>query len=127
MGHGGEPLIFTNAGSRTCTLQGYPGAAIMNGATVVLNSTRTLNGYIGDERQLSSAPLVTLAPGATASAMLEWAADSGQPCVSGGTGTLKVTPPNTTTTTSFGPMTAGSAGICSGFEIHPVVAGTLNG
>ena len=125
MGHHGDVLVFTNSSSRTCTLQGYPGAAIMSGSTVLLNATRALNGYIGDERQLSSAPLVTLAPGAVASAMLEWDVDNGQTCVAGGSGTLQITPPNTTVTTGLGSMTVGSEGVCSGFDIHPVVAGDL--
>lgn len=124
-GHDVVSLEFTNTGSSTCTLQGYPGAAITSGSTVILNATRTLNGYAGDERQLTSAPLVTLAPGAIASANLEWVVNNGEPCAPNGTGTLNVTPPNTTTTTNLRPMTAGTQGVCAGFEIHPVVAGTL--
>jgi hypothetical protein len=124
-GHHGLPVVFTNTSSQTCTLQGYPGAAIMNGSTTVLNATRTLNGFIGDERQLSSAPLVTLAPGGSASAMLEWVVDNGEPCGASGTGTLEVTPPNTTVTTGLLALTAGPSGICADFEIHPAVSGTL--
>jgi hypothetical protein len=124
-GHHGLPLVFKNTGSRTCTLQGYPGAAIMNGSATVLNATRTLNGFIGDERQLSSAPLITLAPGASASAMLEWVVDNGEKCAPNGTGTLEVTPPNTTATTKLGSLTAGTQGVCADFEIHPLVSGTL--
>ena len=119
------PLVFTNTGSKTCTMQGYPGAAVMKGSTTVLNATRSLNGYIGDERQLSSAPVVTLAPGATASAILEYVVDAGEACYKSGTGTLEVTPPNTTSTTSLISLTAGTSGICADFEIHPVVSGTL--
>ena len=127
MSHDAVPLVFTNTSSQTCTMQGYPGAAVMNGSTVVLNSTRSLNGYIGDERQLSSAPLITLAPGARASAMLEYVADAGETCYPNGSGTLEATPPNTTTTTSLMSMTTGTAGVCADFEIHPVVAGTFSG
>jgi len=127
MSHEGQPLVFTNTSSQTCTLQGYPGAAIMSGSTVVLNSTRALNGYIGDDgRQLSSAPLVTLAPGAKASAMLEWDANAGETCYPSGSGTLEATPPNTTTTTSLNSLTVGTDGICAGFEVHPIVAGTFS-
>ena len=126
MSHDAEPLVFTNTSSTTCTMQGYPGAAIMSGSTVVLNATRTLNGYIGDERQLSSAPLITLAPGATASAMLESLANAGETCYPTGSGTLEVTPPNTTATTSLTSMTVGTNGICADFQVHPVVAGTFN-
>lgn len=126
MSHDALPLVFTNVGSQSCTMQGYPGAAIMSGSTTVLNSTRSLNGYVGDERQLSSAPQVTLAPGATASAMLEWVVDAGETCYPSGSGKLEVTPPNTTATTSLISLTAGSSGVCASFEIHPVVSGTLS-
>ncbi|MBR7827695.1 DUF4232 domain-containing protein [Actinospica sp. MGRD01-02] len=126
MGHRVEALIFTNTSSQTCTLQGYPGAAIVSGSTVLLNATRTLNGYAGDERQLTSAPLVTLKPGAVASANIEWVIDNGETCAANGTGTLEATPPNTKTTTGLGSQTTGTQGICADFEVHPVVAGTLS-
>jgi len=126
MSHAGLALVFTNTSSQTCTLQGYPGAAIMNGSTVVLNATRSLNGYIGDERQLSSSPLVTLAPGGKASAILEYVMSAGETCYPSGSGTLEVTPPNTTSTTALTSMTAGTSGVCADFDIHPVVAGTFS-
>jgi Protein of unknown function (DUF4232) len=127
MSHDGIALVFTNTSSHACTMQGYPGAAIMKGSTVLVNATRTLNGYIGDERQLSSAPLVTLAPGFKASAMVESLANAGETCYPSGTGTLEVTPPNTTATVSLRTLTVGSGGVCAGFEVHPVVAGTFSG
>jgi hypothetical protein len=127
MSHDGIAVVFTNTSSHACTLQGYPGAAIMKGSTVLVNATRTLNGYIGDERQLSSAPLVTLAPGFKASAMVESLANAGETCYPNGTGTLEVTPPNTTATVSLRTLTVGSGGVCAGFEVHPVVAGTFSG
>jgi hypothetical protein len=126
MGHRVEALVFTNTSSQTCTLQGYPGAAIVSGSTVLLNATRALNGYAGDERQLTSAPLVTLKPGAVASANIEWVIDNGEACAANGTGTLEATPPNTETTTGLGSQATGTQGICADFEVHPVVAGTLS-
>jgi len=127
MSHDGQALVFTNTGSQTCTLQGYPGAAVMSGSAVLVNSTRSLNGYISDDgKQLSSAPLVTLAPGGKASAMLEWEVNAGETCYPNGSGTLEATPPNTTTTTSLESMTVGSNGMCAGFEVHPIIAGTFN-
>ena len=127
MSHEGFVLIFTNTSSQTCTMKGYPGVAIMNGSTVVLNATRTLNGFIGDGHgtPLSGVPLVTLAPGATASAELEFVVNAGEPCYPNGSGTVEVTPPNTTTTTGTRSETVGTSGICADFEIHPVVAGTI--
>jgi hypothetical protein len=128
MGHTGAMLNFTNTATHACTLQGYPGAAVMNGPTVVLDAARTLNGYIGDMRQLDSAPVVTLRPGATASAVLEWSGDYGQRCYASGQGTLEVTAPNTTRTITASSATwqiGAPGGICSGFQIHPVIAGPI--
>ncbi|HTJ68848.1 MAG TPA: DUF4232 domain-containing protein [Actinospica sp.] len=121
-GHHIVTLDFTNTGSRTCALQGYPGAAIVNGSTTILNAKRTLNGFAGDNQQLSSAPLVTLSPGATAYANLEWVVDNGEPCGPNGTGMLAVTPPNTTSTAKLMSLTSGTQGVCADFEVHPVVA-----
>lgn len=128
--HGDLTLVFTDIAPHPCTLQGYPGVAVVNGSTTVLNAVRTLNGYIGDQRQLSSAPLVVLKPGATATAVLEWAGGTGQSCYPTGHGSIEVTAPNTTepvTVPFIYPYTVGHGGmICSGFEIHPVVAGTIS-
>jgi hypothetical protein len=129
MEHDDLVLVYTNVGGHPCTVQGYPGAAVVDGSTVVLNASRTLNGYIGDQRQLSGAPLVTLAPGAAASAVLEWVGNAGETCYPTGQGSIKVTAPNTTsivTVPFIYPYTVGRKGmICAGFEIHPVVAGTI--
>jgi hypothetical protein len=126
MMHSGDVLVFTNVSSHACTLYGYPGAAIEYRSTPLVNATRTLNGYIGDGRDLTSPPHVTLAAGASASAVLEWVANAGEPCYANRTGTLHVTPPNTTATVALGStLTVGQEGICSGFDIHPVVAGIV--
>ncbi|HEX4788864.1 MAG TPA: DUF4232 domain-containing protein [Actinospica sp.] len=127
MSHDAQVLKFTNGSSHTCTLRGYPGAAVVGGGRTLLNATRQLNGYVGDERQLSSAPTVILAPGQTASAVLEWEANAGEKCYSNGSGNLVVTPPNTTESTSLRAVTVGSGGVCAGFEIHPVVPGVISG
>jgi hypothetical protein len=123
--HTGYVLVFTNVSKQTCELSGYPGAAVEYKSSTLLNATRTLNGYIGDGQNLSKPPVVTLKPGASASAVLEWAENAGQHCYANRSGTLHVTPPNTTATVGEGALTIGQNGICSGFEIHPVVAGIL--
>lgn len=129
MGHDDLSLIYTDIAGHACTLQGYPGAAVVDGSHLVLNAVRELNGYIGDMQQLGSAPRVTLEPGRTASAVLEWTVDNGQTCYAKGQGSIEVTAPNTTFTVTVPfiyPYTVGhGAMICSGFEIHPVVAGTI--
>jgi hypothetical protein len=127
MNHDGQVLEFTNVSGHACTLHGYPGAAVIangDGRTLV-NATRELNGYIGDERQLSSAPLVTLKAGQSGSAVVEWVGDAGEPCYANGSGTLVVTPPNTTKSTSLRTITVGSSGLCANFEVHPVIPGVL--
>lgn len=125
MNHGGDVLIFTNHGGSACTLQGYPGVAVVKGSTTLLNATRTLTGYMSDDPGGSGPALVTLAPGKSASAMVEWEGNAGEACYPAGTGTLEVTPPNTRSTSSFGTLTLGGLGICAGFEVHPVVSGVL--
>ena len=126
MMHEGDILVFTNVGKQTCDLYGYPGAAIEYKSITLLNATRTLNGYMGDGRNLSSPPQVTLKSGASASAVLEWVENAGQHCYANRAGTLHVTPPNTTATVALGStLTVGQDGICSGFDIHPVVAGII--
>ena len=93
---------------------------------MLVNATRTLHGYISDHQQLTSPPLVTIAPGGTASAMLEHSSNNGQPCYADGVGALEVTPPDTTHTVSLASgWRVGRQGICSNFEINPVVAGTI--
>lgn len=127
MMHEGVVLVFKNVSKHACTLYGYPGAAVENKTSTLINAARTLNGYIGDGgRTLTRVSLVTINPGATASAEVEWVENAGQHCYANGQGGLRVTPPNTTDTVSLGgPVLVGQQGMCSGFEIHPVVSGTI--
>jgi hypothetical protein len=118
-------LIFTNVGSGTCTLQGYPGAALVAGSTTI-NATRELNEFMGDTH-LTSPPLVTLAPGGTASATLQWLLPTaGQTCpYPAATGSIEIIAPDTTHVdiVSTGAH-VGRDGICSSLEIDPVTPGT---
>lgn len=130
-GHGNEgvyqyeAVIFTNVSGGTCMLRGYPGAAITVGGTVI-NAVRELNGMRGDKPPLASPPLVTLTPGASASASFLWKLHDGRGCYPPGTGSISVTAPNTTKTVvlSTGAQ-IGRRGICSSLAITPVVPGTL--
>jgi len=118
-GHLGMVLVFANTGSTACTLAGYPGAALSgSGGGTLLNAQRTLSGYIGGAQAVNA---VTLAAGASASALLEWSdVPTGNGCPGAGAAALLVTPPNTTATTALAPINE----VCSGFQIHPVVSGT---
>lgn len=122
-------LLFTNTGSSTCTLTGYPGATITNSGMAnfspYINAQRTLAGYEGGA---SAVTTVTLSPGGSVSALLEWDADtnpSGQTpnaanCAGEDGGYLEITPPNTTAYTRFDPP----LDMCTDLLIHPVVTGT---
>jgi uncharacterized protein DUF4232 len=123
MGHTGSVLVFTNTGSTACTLYGYPGADVTEDGSYNfeprMNATRVSGG--------TAVKTVTLAPGSSASAMLEWGVNP----VGGGSanaancpgmdgGYLEVTPPNTTDTIKSDPP----ANMCTDLQVYPVVAGT---
>lgn len=117
-------VVITNVGKHTCTLRGYTGAAIVvDGRTI--NAARTLNLDRGLLPELTSPPLVTLAPGASSYSVLQWVAGKGPGCYPTGTGVLEVTAPNTTRTVvvSRAMIMAGGGGICSGFQVDPVTPG----
>lgn len=117
-------IVITNVGNHTCTLQGYIGAAIVvDGRTI--NAARALNLDRGTLPELTSPPLVTLAPGASSYSVLQWVAGKGPGCYPTGTGLLEATAPNTTRTVvpSKAVIMGGDGGICSGFEVDPVTAG----
>lgn len=124
MNHEGYVLIFTNHGGSACILEGYPGVAVVKGSTTLLNATRSPVGYLSSDPGSSVLP-ITVAPGKSASAMVEWAGNAGETCYPHETGTLDVTPPNTRSTSSFVTLTLGDIGICADFEVHPVVSGVL--
>jgi hypothetical protein len=121
-------LVFTNSGSSTCTLTGYPGATVTNNGQYnfapYVNAQRTLRGYLGGA---SAVTTVSLAPGGTASAVLEWLdapTDGSEPnaanCPGMAGGYLEITPPNTTVASKFDPPTD----MCTDIQIHPVVSGS---
>jgi hypothetical protein len=122
-GHEGITLLFRNSGTAPCTLTGYPGAALVaaSGRQRVLQIARTPQGYMGGlSPQARANPIVRLAPGQFASAILE--GDDFNPQTSGSCprySSLLVTPPNQTVTVRL-PV---SLSICDP-QIHPVVAGT---
>jgi hypothetical protein len=123
--HSGWIVVFTNTGADTCTIEGYPGAAVTGTfGGVVLNATREKTGYIGG--QYPNPATIVLAPGKAASTVVEWdtatsdgRAPVGANCPAMGDGKLLITPPNTTRSTAF-PV----PDVCSLFEVHPLVPGT---
>ncbi|HWG23929.1 DUF4232 domain-containing protein [Actinospica sp.] len=118
-------VVFKNISSHPCTLRGYPGATIKDAGTTI-DAARVLNGFRGDLPPLSSPPLVTLSPGGSSYAVLQWLLHTDQPCYPTGTGTIEITAPNTTKTVAISTAAhMGAQGICSAFETNPVVPGTF--
>jgi hypothetical protein len=123
-GHSFIPIVFTNAGSKPCTIAAYPGVSFVAGD----------DGHqVGDPatRVPGSEPTVTLQPGQSASAALSitnvgvYDQAQCQPVTVRG---LRVYPPNNTAA-AFVPL-SGGVQACSGhvpnqtpLQIKPVVPG----
>jgi hypothetical protein len=122
-GHQGVVLLFVNHGPTSCVLFGYPGVAGVNssGAQVV-QAQRTLTGMMGGLAPgVATLPRVTLAPGQTASAVVEGTdVPSGTETSCPTYPSLLVTAPNTKVSVSVVQSLPG----CSGLQVHPVVPGT---
>jgi len=121
LGHIGLVIAFTNASATTCTLSGYPGVALLNSSgSQVAQAVRTPSGYLGGLQSGQPIPVVTIAAGASASALVEGTDDS----ASGGSCTIYpeilVTPPNLRQAV---PLTSSLPG-CTPVQVHPVVPGT---
>ncbi len=111
--------MFTNASSATCTLFGYPGAAVLNGAgRQIEQAKRTQGGFLGGN--VGAPRTVTLRPGAQASARIEGDNGGGNECLRGEA--LLVTPPNTRHSTRI-PFRAYSCDV----QVHPTVTGAGGG
>ena len=92
----------------------------------MIDATRVLNGERGSLPPLSSPPRVTLRSGGVSYAVLEWLLHTNQSCYPNGSGTFEITAPNTTKTVIIGTGGhMGEQGICSAFEVNPVVPGVF--
>jgi hypothetical protein len=101
-----QTIDFTNTGSATCTLYGYPGVSLAGGnppaqiGTAAARSTQT------------AAKLVTLAPGAVANAVLQVTEAGNYPaatCDPAQASTLVIYPPNQTVSVSVPYQATGCA------------------
>jgi len=122
-GHQGVVLLFVNNGSTSCVLYGYPGAAGLNaGGAQVVQAQRTLTGMMGGLAPgVTALPRITLAPGQTASAVVEGTdVPSGTETSCPTYPSLLVTAPNAKVSVTILFALPG----CSGLQVHPVVPGT---
>jgi hypothetical protein len=129
-GHSSLVLLFTNSGGASCFVQGYPGVAVQLRGDRAYNAVRAMTGYMGGDAVPSPAR-VQLAPGVTASALIEWlhfpqdgsASVTAADCAGHGAVRLLVTAPDRTAPATLAPPGPASP-ICWGFEVHPIVAGS---
>lgn len=122
LGHSAVIVHFENTSHASCSLQGYPGVAGLDGAGhQVVQAQRTPSGYMGGLMTPGGAPpVVTLAPGRTASAKVEGTDNppgtaTSCPQLAG----LLVTPPDTFTSVRV----PAAPSDCSGLQVHPIVPG----
>ncbi len=105
-------IDFTNSGSASCTLYGFPGVSLTNSSGAQIGAAATRNP--------SKAPtLVTLAPGAKASAELGVANAQNYPaadCKPTASAQLKVFPPNQTRAIEA-PFTATGCAVSSAHQL----------
>lgn len=130
-GHVSLTLILTDNSSVPCYVQGYPDVAVDLPTGGTYDADHTMTGYMGGDNAQSPAQ-VSLVPGESASALIEWvdspqngsSSFSAADCTGyGAASSLEVTAPNQTTPTRVDNSTPNSP-ICWGFEVHPVVPGS---
>ena len=92
MSHHDNVVMFTNEGSASCQMRGYPGVAALNSAGAQIKQAVRSSG---------GAPVVVLAPGQTASAMVS--ANSASCTTTTAVAGLLVTAPDQRTSTRLGP------------------------
>ena len=121
-GHQSEVLHFSNAGSHTCFVRGSPGVAQLGVSSQTLqNAVRTFSGYLGGLPSGQSVPTVVLAPGRSASALVEAldaATNGSTACVGADATGLLVTAPDQTSSVQVPSLLKA----CADFQVHPIVA-----
>jgi hypothetical protein len=113
MSHVDSVVTFTNDGSAPCRTQGYPGVAALNSAGTQIKQAARATG---------TAPLITLEPGQTASALI--AANSASCSAPVSVAGLLVTAPDQRTSTHLGP--AGQMCLNS-LTVNPLKPGNAGG
>jgi len=121
----GGLLVFTNHGSRVCTLTGYPTVVAEDAqGQVLMTAKHTTNSQVGSVTGVP-APQAFVLPGLSASAVI---AGIGVPnthysCVT--VATLVVTPPGATGSVSLSNAFPTGHGVpgCGPIAVHPVIPG----
>lgn len=115
-------LVLTNISGSTCAVEGYPAAMLVNSAGRILNTSYN-NPEDPNTAKVYSQAQITLAPGATGSAILSWGDSApGVPCAYPGPNTLEVVAPDSATATSLGKL----SNVCDTLGITPVQHGVVS-
>ncbi|MFI1994539.1 DUF4232 domain-containing protein [Actinoplanes sp. NPDC020271] len=111
---------FRNTGA-ACWISGYPAVAARKTDGTKVTFTRSPAGFAGGQTDgRSTPPRITLKTGQTAAAMID--SSSFDLTTGGGCGEVakvQIGPP-----TGTQPVTLAWTGGCSGFDVHPLIAGT---
>jgi Protein of unknown function (DUF4232) len=118
----GQVVLFENVSSTLCLFHAFPGVAGLDAnGNQLTQATRILGNGTPFTGSAASLPTIQLAPGATASALVEGSdvpTGNATSCVS--YPALLVTPPNALQSVKVVATLPG----CSGLRVTPVVAGT---
>jgi hypothetical protein len=108
------PIVFTNTSGKTCTLYGYPGVSLLDASGKQIGTPAS--------REAGSTPkLVTVAPGASASAAVHTAAQGVAPSCGPTSTQIRVYVPDERTAVDLTAALADCGGV---FSVLPVVPGT---
>jgi Domain of unknown function (DUF4232) len=108
------PIVFTNTSGKACTLYGYPGVSLLDAAGKQIGAPAS--------REAGSTPkLVTVAPGASASAAVHTAAQGVAPSCGPTSTQIRVYVPDERTAVALTAALADCGGV---FSVLPVVPGT---
>jgi hypothetical protein len=108
------PIVFTNTSGKACTLYGYPGVSLLDASGKQIGTPAS--------REAGSTPkVVTVAPGASASAAVHTAAQGVAPSCGPTSTQIRVYVPDERTAVDLTAALADCGGV---FSVLPVVPGT---
>lgn len=116
-------MQVTDAAKTSCVTTGYPGVALLDaGGRQVQQASRTRSGFMGGLASTTAPiPRITLAPGQTATAVIEGQTyDVAAEKSCGSSPALLFTLPDNTDSTKLVTRTP----VCSGLQVHPLVKGS---
>jgi len=116
-----QVLVLTNIAGSTCTVEGYPAAMLVDSSGKILDTSDNTPQDPNTAKVYSEAQ-ITLAPGATGSAILSWSDTSNLGvCAYSGSNTLEVVAPYSTSATTLGHL----SNVCDALVVTPIQPGVV--